>query len=163
MLGLIYRLLLLVFAAVLLSAVPAAAQADTVPEAPRGGGLEMIGGVRVGWPQKLSGYVGVGVPRKRFESGYTGWSLIVEPGLGGGAVRVGRTTHGGLGMTARGQFSVLRTWGDPWLVGPDRTWVGFDAQANVGYVGFAVGGYVRVPTGEFDPAPMLTLNLAFGN
>jgi hypothetical protein len=66
-------------------------------------------------------------------------------------------------MTARGQVSVLRTWGDPWLVGPDRTWVGVDAQANIGYVGFAAGAYVRAPAGEFDPTPMLTLNLAFGN
>ena len=161
--GAIRRFLPVVFAAMMVATVPAAAQQDTVPAAPRRGGVPMIGGVRAGWPQKLSAYVGVGLPDKRYTGGYTGLAVTAEAGLGAGAVRAGWTTTGGVGMLLRGQVSVMRTWGDPWLVGPDRTWVGFDAQAGFGYVGLAMGAYVRLPTGEFDPTPMLTLNLAFGN
>jgi hypothetical protein len=123
----------------------------------------MIHGVRIGWPQKLSGYVGVGIAEKRFEHGYTGWGLTVERGLGGGSIGVGRTTTGGLGMTVRSQLAVLRTWGDPWLVGPDQTYVGLDIRALIAYVGFSVAGYVRVPEPDVDPGVMLALGFVFGN
>ena len=123
----------------------------------------MIHGVRVGWPQKLSGYVGVGIAEKRFEHGYTGWALTVEPGLGGGSVGIGHTTSGGLGMTARRQLAVLRTWGDPWLVGPDQTYVGLDVRILIAYVGLSVGGYVRVPEPDVDPGALLALGFVFGN
>ena len=157
------RVLLPTLAAILLSADPAAAQQDTVPAASRRGGVAMIGGLRVGWPQKLSAYAGVGLPEKRYSGGYTGLALTAEAGLGAGAVRAGWTTAGGIGMLARAQLGVMRTWGDPWLVGPGQTWVGGDAQAGFGFVGLAVGAWVRAPAGEFDPAPMLTFNLYFGN
>jgi hypothetical protein len=153
----------LLAAAILLCVDPVAAQQDTVPEAPRRGGLEMIGGVRIGWPQKLSGYVGLGIPRKRFSEGYTGWSVTVEPGLGGGLVGIGHTTSGSLGITARRQLVVLRTWGDPWLVGPDQTYVGLDARVSVVYAGFAVGGYVRLPTEETNLGVLLATAIIFGN
>jgi hypothetical protein len=163
MIRVICRLLLLAVASGVLSAVPAAAQQDTVPEAPRRGGVSMIHGVRIGWPQKLSGYVGVGIAEKRFEDGYTGWALTVEPGLGGGSIGVGHTTTGGLGMTARRQLAVLRTWGDPWLVGPDQTYVGLDVRILIAYVGFSVGGYVRVPEPDVDPGALLALGFVIGN
>ncbi|HEX2078511.1 MAG TPA: hypothetical protein VHG08_12405 [Longimicrobium sp.] len=144
-------------------AVQAQEDAPAVPAQPRGGPVELLAGARVGWPQQVSGYVGVALVRKRYENGYAGTSLVVEPGLGAGAVRVGWTTAGGIGMTARAQLSILRTWRDPWVVGPDQTWLGADAQAGFGYVGVAVGAYVRAPTDGAGPAPMLTLNLVLGN
>lgn len=156
--------LLILCIAILLAAAPAAAQGDTVPDAPRRrGGIEMIGGARIGWPQKLSAYVGIGVPTKRYENGYTGWSLTVEPGLGGGLVGIGETTSGGVGITARRQLAILRTWGDPWLVGPDRTYLGADFRYSIGYVGLAVGGYVRIPEDGADPGVLLTASFVMGN
>jgi hypothetical protein len=157
------RRFLVATAAVILWASPAAAQQDTVPEAPRRGGVEMIGGVRIGWPQKLSGYVGLGIPQKRFEHGYTGWALTVEPGLGGGSIGIGHTTSGSLGITARRQLVVLRTWGDPWLVGRDQTYVGLDVRILIAYVGFSVGGYVRVPEPDAGLGALLALGFVFGN
>ena len=157
--------ILLPLALLILAAAPAAAQEeDTVPAAPRRGGIEMIGGVRVGWPQKLSGYVGVGIPTKRYEGGgYTGWTLTAEPGLGGGMVGIGQTTFGGVGMMARRQLSVLRTWGDPWMVGPDQTYVGLDVRVAIAYVGLGVGGYVRIPEADADPGVLFTASFGFGN
>ena len=155
--------LLPALAAILLSAIPAAAQEqDTVPRERRGG-VAPIAGVRLGWPQKVSAYVGIGIPQKRFEHGYTGWAVTVEPGLGGGLVGVGHTTTGGIGMTWRGQAAVLRTWGDPWLVGPDQTYVGGDVRMMIAWFGFSVGGFVRVPEGENDPGALLTASLVIGN
>jgi hypothetical protein len=160
----IVRILLHALAVGLLAAAPAAAQEeDTVPAAPRRGGIAMISGLRVGWPQKLSGYVGIGIPRQRFESGYTGWAVTVEPGLGGGLVGAGYTTTGGLGMTWRSQASVLRTWGDPWVAGPGQTYAGLDVRAIIAFVGISVGGYVRVPEDGADPGVLLTAGLVVGN
>jgi hypothetical protein len=151
----------LLVAALALSGGAAHAQ-EGEPVQPRGRRLELLAGARVGWPQQLSGYLGVALVTKRYENGYTGALLMVEPGLGASALRLGWTTTGGIGMTARAQVSVLRTWRDPWVVGPDQTWVGADAQAGFGYVSIAVGAYVRAPTDDQTPAPMLTLNLVFG-
>ncbi|HYR08849.1 MAG TPA: hypothetical protein VEQ60_13795 [Longimicrobium sp.] len=163
MIGSIHRLLFPTLAAIILCTSPGAAQQDTVPQAPRRGGVEMIGGVRVGWPQKLSAYVGLGIPQKRFPEGYTGWSVTVEPGLGGGMVGIGHTTSGSLGITARRQLVVLRTWGNPWLVGPDQTYVGLDARVSIAWTGFAVGGYVRLPTPETNLGVLLAGAITFGN
>jgi hypothetical protein len=158
------RHILLTIVAILASAPAAAQEEDTVPAAPHRGGIEMIGGARVGWPQKVSGYVGIAIPTKRYEAGgYTGWSIIAEPGLGGGMVGIGETTFGGLGMMARRQFSVLRTWGDPWLVGPDQTYVGLDVRFAVGYVGLGFGGYVRIPEADADPGVLFTTSFGIGN
>ena len=159
----IHRHLVALLGALVLSAAPAAAQADTVPDAPSRGALAVIGGVKAGWPQKLSAYVGIGIAEKRFERGYTGWALTVEPGLGGGMVGIGHTTTGGIGMTARAQLAVLRTWGDPWMVGPDQTYAGVDVRTMIGFFGIAVGGFVRIPEGENDVGVLLAASLVFGN
>jgi hypothetical protein len=160
----IHRVLLPTLIAILLSAIPAAAQQeDTVPRAEPRGGVAMIGGLRLGWPQKLSAYVGIGIPEKRFEHGYTGWSVTVEPGLGGGLVGIGHTTTGGIGMTWRGQFAVMRTWGDPWMVGPDQTYAGGDVRMMIAWFGFSVGGFVRIPDADNEVGALLTASLVIGN
>jgi hypothetical protein len=38
-------------------------------------------------------------------------------------------------MTWRGQAAVLRTWGDPWLVGPDQTYLGGDVRMMIARFG----------------------------
>ena len=152
-------------ALILAVAAPLAARAqeDTVPAPRRGRIVQPIAGVRIGAPQKLSAYVGFAIAEKRFEGGgYTGWSLTVEPGFGGGLVGIGRTSAGGIGMTVRVRGAALRTWGDPWLVGPDQTYVGADALATVGYVGFSLGGFVRVPEAGADPGVLFSAGIAFG-
>jgi hypothetical protein len=144
-------------------AAPLAAQNDTtrVPQftGPR---VEPIGGLRIGFPQKVSAYLGAVLVERRYEGGYSGWSVTVEPGLGGGLVGVGRTGSGGWAMTARTQVAVLRTWGDPWLVGPDATYVGLDARFSMILVGLALGGYVRIPEEGEDPGALLTASLVIG-
>jgi hypothetical protein len=151
---------------VLAAAAPRVAWAqeqDTVPVPQRRGRLlEPLAGVRLGFPQKLSAHVGVALVQERTEYGYTGWAITVEPGLGGGLVGIGPTSSGGVGMTGRVQGAVLRTWGDPWLVGPDRTYVGADARFTVGYTGFAIGGYVRLPEEGADPGVLLAAGFVFG-
>ena len=157
------RFLWLALALAAVAPLTARAQDDTVP-APqwRGRRMEPLAGLRLGFPQKLSAYVGLAWAAKRSEHGYTGWALTVEPGLGGGLAGIGPTASGGIGMTARVQGAVLRTWGEPWLVGPDRTYVGLDSRFTFGYVGIAVGGYVRVPEDGGDPGLLLTSGITFG-
>jgi hypothetical protein len=87
----------------------------------------------------------------------------MEPGLGGGLIGIGHTTSGGLGITARRQLAVLRTWGDPWLVGPDETYVGMDIRYSIAWTGFTVGGYLRIPDDDGDPGVLLTAGMVFGN
>lgn len=155
-------LLLALLFAVLAPAVAQAQEGDTVAAPPRGRLVEPIAGVRVGFPQTASAYLGLAVVQKRYESGYAGLAVTVEPGLGGGMVGVGPTVSGGVGMIARVQGAVLRTWGDPWLVGPDRSYVGLDSRVSFGYIGISVGGYVRVPEDGDGPGVLLSANLVFG-
>jgi hypothetical protein len=160
------RLLSIALPLALAAALPTGAGAqeqDTVPAPRRRGPLfEPLAGVRLGFPQKLSAHVGVALVQERTEYGYTGWALTVEPGLGGGLVGIGPTGSGGIGMTGRMQAALLRTWGDPWLVGPDQTYVGADARFTIGYIGFAIGGYLRVPEEGADPGILLSAGLVLG-
>ena len=125
--------------------------------------VELMAGARVGLAAAGGGLPGHGPGAKALRERVRRHVPGRGAGLGAGAVRVGWTTTGGIGMTARAQISVLRTWRDPWLVGPHQTWIGADAQAGFGYVGVAVGAYVRAPVDGASPAPMLTLNLVLGN
>jgi hypothetical protein len=151
----------LALALALTAAAPltARAQEDTVP-APQPGGMRLrpLAGVRVGFPQKLSGFVGIGLVRLR-EDGWAGWSLTVEPGLGGGQVGIGQTARMPLASTARMQVVVLRTWRDPWLVGPDQTYLGLDNSLTVGHVGISGGGYLRVPEDGNEPGVLFSAGL----
>ena len=140
-----------------------AQQQDTVVLPGRGPRVEPVAGLRVGFPQKLSGYVGFVLAERSYStSSYTGWSITVEPGLGGGLVGIGRTTSGGYVMTSRVQAAVLRTWGDPWMVSPDRTYVGMDARFSMLLVGLTLGGYVRVPESGADPGVLFTAGIVVG-
>jgi hypothetical protein len=138
----------------------ARAQEDTVPAPRRVAGLvQPIAGIRMGFPQKLSAFVGLGVAVHRDTLDWSGWSLTVEPGLGGGLIGFGRTGMGPLAVRARIQAAVLRTWGDPWLVGPDRTYVGIDESLSFLHVGFSVGGYVKLPEDGDGPGVLFTAGL----
>jgi hypothetical protein len=139
---------------------PAPAPRDTFP-APqiRGPLLEPIAGVRMGFPQKLSAFVGLGLAQHRTRDGWAGWSITVEPGLGGGLVGIGQTVTMPFSSTGRMQVAVLRTWGDPWLVGPDQTFIGLDNVLSVLHVGISLSGYVRVPEPGVDPGVLFSAGL----
>lgn len=141
------------------AALPACAQQDTVPARQVGGlRLKPLAGVRVGFPQKLSAFVGLGLVQRR-EDGWAGWSLTVEPGLGGGLVGIGQTARMPLASTGRMQVAVLRTWGDPWLVGPDQTYVGLDNSLTVAHLGISLSGYLRVPEDGNEPGVLFSAGL----
>jgi len=55
---------------------------------------------------------------------------------------------------------VLRTWRDPRLVGPDRTYVGMDDTLTVRHVGFTLGVYVRVPDQDVGPGLLISAGVA---
>ena len=152
----------LALALALVAAVPlnARAQEDTVP-APqfRGVRLKPLAGVRIGFPQKLSAFVGIALAERRNKDEWAGWSLTVEPGLGGGQVGIGQSVRMPLASAGRMQVVVLRTWGDPWLVGPDQTYVGLDNSLTVGHIGISAGGYVRVPEDGNEPGVLFSAGL----
>lgn len=144
-----HRFPIVLFAALLALAAPATAHAqdpDTTAAPPvRGRLIEPLAGARIGFPQKLSGFVGLALVDHRTKDEWSGWSVMVEPGLGAGLVGIGRTVGMPHHSTVRIQAAVVRTWGDPWLVGPDRTYVGIDESLSVLRVGFSFGGYLRLP------------------
>ncbi|HEX2203971.1 MAG TPA: hypothetical protein VHG91_11760 [Longimicrobium sp.] len=150
--------LLVALAAALLA--PAAARAQETDDDPRPRWVPLFG-ARLGNPQIVSAYFGVGHVEKRYESGWTGTALVVEPGIGGGQVSVARVSDVGV-FSARVQASLLRTWGDPWGVGPNRTYLGAEARAVAGFVGFGVGAYARLPDDEVEMGGLLSLSLVFG-
>jgi hypothetical protein len=157
------RFSIALLAAVLALAAPAAlrAQDEDTTAVPRVSGrlIEPFAGARVGFPMKLSGFVGLGLVDHRTKDEWSGWSIMVEPGLGGGQVGFGRTVIMPYASTARIQAAVLRTWGDPWLVGPDRTYVGIDESLTFMHVGFSFGGYIRIPEEGDNPGVMFSAGL----
>ncbi|HEU0012747.1 MAG TPA: hypothetical protein VFQ45_03650 [Longimicrobium sp.] len=151
-------LLALLFALI----APAAAHAQAeVPDTTRirGRPIEPIAGVRLGYPMKLSGFVGLALVDHRTKDDWSGWSLTVERGFGGAQVGIGKTVGMPFHSTARMQLAVLRTMGDPWLVGPDRTWVGIDDTLTFLHAGFTLSVFARVPGQEFDPKVLIAAGL----
>lgn len=140
------RLLPVLLALTFAAPLAARAQEDTLGVVRlEGRRVEPVGGIRIGFPQKLSAYVGATLVTGRYDGGHSGWTVTVEPGLGGGLAGAGRTTSGGPLAMVRTQLAVLRTWGDPWLVGPDATYVGLDTRITVLMGGVSLGGFVRIP------------------
>ena len=71
----------------------------------------------------------------------------LEPGLGGAKVSVGRASIGAHGMHQYWKGAILRTWGDPWGMHANETFVG--AEAATGDIGlsFRIGAYGEVSGG----------------
>lgn len=149
---------LLALGALLLA--PAAARAQEARDDPRPRWAPLFG-ARLGNPQVVSAYFGVAHVEQRFESGYTGTALVIEPGLGGGQVSVARISDVGV-FSARVQASLLRTWGEPWSVAPGRSYLGAEARAIAGFLGLGVGAYLRLPDDEVEVGGLVSLSLVVG-
>jgi hypothetical protein len=89
-------------------------------------------GLRVGTPQKASVALGVVLGEDWQQNGKErsrNVALFAEPGLGAGRASLAFVDHGygsfgsGYGIAA----TVLRTWKQPWQLGPDQTYVGGEA------------------------------------
>ena len=143
-----------------LALAPAAAGAQEREADPRSRWAPLFG-ARLGNPQVVSAYAGLAHVEKRYESGWTGTALVIEPGLGGGQVSVARISDAGV-FSARVQVSLLRTWGEPWSVAPGRTYLGAEARALAGFLGLGIGAYVRLPDDEVEVGGLLSLSLVVG-
>jgi hypothetical protein len=113
-------------------------------------GWEPTWGVRLSNPQILSASLGVlvGQIERPADAGNRthlphGLLIQVEPGLGGGKASLGYAT-GLLPYAAGGvKASVLRTWGQPLLTEPGRTYVGVEAEATF-FIKLSLGLMTRV-------------------
>ena len=108
----------------------------------------------VGGPQKLSANLGIRIGAVREGDADYGRGVLVQvqPGLGGGALNVGwapvalpawGTQAVGVAVKAR----LLRSWGDPWGIGPDGTWAGFEVDL-AWIVKVSAGLLTRVSAGD---------------
>lgn len=100
-------------------------------------------GLRLGPPQKASVYAGLRIGRQGDRSGRKEFVLTLEPGLGGCQVSVARVWSGGghvvPGISLAAGASVFRTWGKPWGVAPDQTYIGAEGRLGFSFVAMGLG------------------------
>jgi len=105
-------------------------------------------GLHVGAPQKVSLALGAG----RFRESGDNYDVVfglLEPGLGAGRASVGYLRSRGNLNTGLGiRASALRTWGDPWSVEPNRTFVGVEASAHAFFFNVRGGAFRRTTSAE---------------
>ena len=105
-------------------------------------------GLHVGAPQKVSLALGAGRWRESGDN-YDGVFGLVEPGLGAGRASVGYLRSRGNLNTGLGiRASALRTWGDPWSVAPNTTFVGVEASAHAFFFNVRGGTFRRTTSGS---------------
>jgi len=71
----------------------------------------------------------------------------LEPGLGGGKVAVGHGVVGAHGMHWNWKGALLRSWGDPWGVQANETFVGAEGALGDFGLSFRLGAYGDVSGG----------------
>ena len=114
-------------------------------------------GLHIGAPQKVSVALGAGRWRE-WGDNYEGVFGLVEPGLGAGRASVGYLrSRGNLNIGLGVRASALRTWGDPWSVDPNRTFVGLEASAHAGFLSVR-GGVFRRTTSAAGRAVLFTID-----
>jgi hypothetical protein len=137
------------------------------PGLARAGQIEPALSVEYGSPQKLSGNLGIwmGTAKPGGHDYGQGVLLQVQPGLGGVSLNVGFTpfAFSTLGSQALGfavKARLLRTWGTPHALEPDRTYAGFEAALALG-VKVSVGALWKVG-GDPGKASIVTWSVGFG-
>jgi hypothetical protein len=82
-------------------------------------------------------------------------ALTASPGLDGGRVGLGYQfipclrRHSELGVIGEARAVLLRTWGNPLVVSPNRTFAGAELRASLsGFLNAGAGWYGRVQGGE---------------
>jgi hypothetical protein len=92
--------------------------------------------------------------------------LTLEPGLGGGQVSVARVWRGGgdvvPGISLAVVASALRTWGEPWVVAPDQTFVGAEGRLGFLFVAMGVGAYLRAQGSGAGDRAFAAFNVSVG-
>jgi hypothetical protein len=129
-------------------ALPCSAGAQAPADVARGGAGEErswfapLFGFHVGAPQKAA--LGLGVVRAwATGSGFAGVTLMAEGGLGGGRVSVGALGFGGPAVSVQLRGSVVRTWGEPWVVAPGQTYAGPELRVGAVLLTAGAGYYWR--------------------
>jgi hypothetical protein len=75
--------------------------------------------------------------------GWWGENVVLDAGLGGGKVRLGRYSYGANAGREYG-LALLHTWGEPWQVAPGQTFLGGEVQLGALPLTLSLGGFVRV-------------------
>lgn len=136
-------------------------------------------GARVSHPQKVSASIGWIFSRQptAYRCGtvcdYQGWTVSLEPGLGGGKVSGGygrifsvESLEGNrlrrIYMAGAGRLALLRTWGDANLEPIARTFVGFEGSIAVTQVQLNVGVFRRVSSGDPQEDWLVSVGLGYG-
>ena len=106
-------------------------------------------GLHVGAPQKVSLALGAGRWRESTGDAYDVVFGLVEPGLGAGRASVGYLrSRGNLNAGLAVRASALRTWGDPWSVEPNRSFVGVEGSAHVFFFNVRAGAFRRTTSAD---------------
>lgn len=142
------------------------AQDHAVQSSPAADRVAPTFGLRLGPPQKASVYAGLRFGRQWDRSGHEEFVLTLEPGIGGGQVSVARGWSGGghvvPGISGAVVASVLRTWGEPWAVAPDQTFVGVEGRLGFLFVAIGVGAYVRAQGHGAGDQAFAAFNVSIG-
>jgi hypothetical protein len=87
---------------------------------------------------------------------------VVEVGLGGGQVSIVRYGYGPFPVGMHVQASALRTWGSPWLIHPNQTFLGVELQASFLGFGGRLSFFRRVMGSAPGDAGFVIGGLTFG-
>ena len=114
-----------------------------------------------------------GITYRPFGPQHPFWAPVAsaEAGVAGGQLSFGigyyrppRTDWGGPGseLSLRVQASALRTWGNPFHVGPHESFVGIELQGMFTIVGLRLGYFRRVPKAPDGGDSFLSAGLIIG-
>ena len=129
--------------------------------------LARIASVSIGVPQQLSASLIVGAQREwgaGTRRSTQVWYLRLEPGLTAtkAAVGVGLWRFADQGGGATLQVAALRTYGTPWVVQPDQTYVGAEIRGFVWLTGPWIGFYERQGSAGTGPKNFFSFGLTVG-
>ncbi len=127
----------------LLAATPTLARAQS----PRTGELSLSGGVHASYPEVVSASLVIRTSVERFDGMRSGYAVLLEPGLNGGRLLMGRETAAGLGIWTSG-IGVLRTWNSPAETIAGVTYLSLEQRLTIQWLTAGIGFGTRVSGGR---------------
>lgn len=109
-------------------------------------GIKVGGGIHASYPEVVSVGFKFGAEEERFDGTRNGFAVLVEPGLNGGRVILGRDLGIGVGTWTSG-FGILQTWNRPQQTLAGVTYFGGDTRITLNWFTIGIGTMFRIAGG----------------
>lgn len=109
--------------------------------------IKVGGGIHASYPEVVSVGFKFGAEEERFDGTRNGFAVLVEPGLNGGRVILGRDIGIGVGTWTSG-FGILQTWNRPQQTLAGVTYFGGDTRITLNWFVIGIGTMFRVSGGS---------------